>query len=406
MKKNFNLVIDEPVAVTYGKVGDNAWGHVQFPAIFNTINHKLLVAWEYCNDTIEYKGNVYSAVSDDGGTSWRAPDSADKISYPKMKNGKCFAGFLRKGAYPVDYFEKYTPAYTSEACGKRYFAQDIKEMQDKTVYGIESDPVSGEETLFTCKINWPYMPIGVTNSGMVCPATMVFSLSQRCGLLMSGEKMYFSLYTHGFNSDATSKEDALLPHMDKYCVYIFESCDCGRTWNYLSQIPTNEEVMKQNPYAEGFCEPMMARLPDGSISILLRTGNNNPSFIARSTDDCKTWSKPTIFDSNGVLPQILTLESGVTLASYGRPILKIRATSDPSGIEWEKPIILPLTESTDPKESEKPWGKRQQSCFYTGLLAASENTAFLVYSDFHYPNPDGVQVKSILVRKIKVVFDD
>ena len=323
-----------------------------------------------------------------------------------MKNGKCFAGFLRKGAYSVDYFEKYTPTYISQACGKRYFAKEIEETQDTTVYGIESDPVSGEETLFACNINWPYMPIGVTTSGMVYPATMTFSLSGRCGLLMSGEKMYFSLYTHGFNSDASNPENALLPYMDKYCVYIFESCDCGRTWNYLSQIPTNEEVMKLNPNAEGFCEPMMARLPDGSISILLRTGSNNPSFIARSTDNCKTWSKPQIFDSNGVLPQLLTLECGVTLASYGRPILKVRATSDPSGIEWEEPIVLPLTESTDPKENEKPWGKRQQSCFYTGLLASSENTAFLVYSDFHYPNPDGIQVKSILVRKITVVFDD
>ena len=151
---------------------------------------------------------------------------------------------------------------------------------------------------------------------------------------------------------------------------------------------------------------MMARLFDGSISILLRTGSNNPSYIARSTDDCKTWSTPQIFDENGVLPQILTLKSGVTIASYGRPILKVRATSDPSGIDWETPIVLPLTVSADPNENKKPWGKRQQSCFYTGLLATGDDSAVLVYSDFHYPNPDGVQVKSILVRKISVVFDD
>ena len=250
------------------------------------------------------------------------------------------------------------------------------------------------------------MPIGVTTTGMVYPSTMSFSLSQRCGLLISDEKMYFSLYGHGFNSDASSHEEVMLPYMDKYCVYIFESDDCGRTWNYLSQIPTNEEVMLANPHAEGFCEPMMAKLPDGSISILLRTGSNNPSYIARSTDGCKTWTKPKIFDSNGVLPQILTLKNGITLASYGRPILKVRATSDPSGIDWEEPIVLPLTESTDPRENEKPWGKRQQSCFYTGLLALSDHTALLVYSDFHYPNPEGIQVKSIMVRKITVEFDD
>ena len=77
MKKNFNLVIDEPVAVTYGKAGDTAWGHVQFPSIFNTVNNKLLVSWEYGGETIEYKGTLHSAVSDDGGVSWRDPSSED-----------------------------------------------------------------------------------------------------------------------------------------------------------------------------------------------------------------------------------------------------------------------------------------------------------------------------------------
>ena len=406
MNRKFHLEIGQPVAVTYGKPGDDAWGHVQFPALYDTANGKIIASWEYCSDTIEYKGSFHTAVSDDGGASWRDSFPEDQIAYPKMSNGKCFAGFVRKGAYPVDYFEKYTPVYTSEACGSRFFAKDIEETQDTTVYGIEADPVTFEKTVFACKINWPYMPIGITPSKMVYPATMTFSLSQRCGLLVSGEKMYFSLYIHGFNSDAASPEEAILKYMDKYCVYIFESCDCGRTWNYLSQIPTNDEVVSANPAAEGFCEPMMAQLPDGSISILLRTGGNNPSYIARSTDGCKTWSIPRIFDKNGVLPQILTLKSGVTIASYGRPILKVRATSDPSGMDWEEPIVLPLTVSTDPNENKKPWGKRQQSCFYTGLLPTGDDSVLLIYSDFHYPNPDGVQVKSILVRKITVVFDD
>ena len=406
MNRKFHLEIGQPVAVTYGKPGDDAWGHVQFPALYNTLNGKLLASWEYCSDTIEYKGDFHSAVSADGGKTWQAPAPEDEVAYPEMANGKRFAGFVRKGAYPVDYFEKYTPAYTSEACGRRFFAKDIEETQDTTVYGIEADPVTFEKTVFPCKINWPYMPIGVTPSKMVYPATMLFSLSQRCGLLVSGEKMYFSLYGHGFNSDAASPEEAMLKYMDKYCVYVFESCDCGRTWKYLSQIPTNDEVVSANPAAEGFCEPMMAQLPDGSISILLRTGSNNPSYIARSTDGCKTWSTPRIFDKNGVLPQILTLKSGVTIASYGRPILKVRATSDPSGVDWEEPIVLPLTVSTDPNENKKPWGKRQQSCFYTGLLPTGDDSVLLIYSDFHYPNPDGVQVKSILVREITVVFDD
>jgi len=78
----------------------------------------------------------------------------------------------------------------------------------------------------------------------------------------------------------------------------------------------------------------------------MRTGCNHPSYIARSTDKCRTWSKPQRFDDIGVFPQILPLTCGVTLASYGRPRLKIRATSDPAGMHWEAPVELPLSNPT------------------------------------------------------------
>ena len=42
MNKKFHLVIDEPITVAYGKVGDNAWGHVQFPTLYATVNGKIL----------------------------------------------------------------------------------------------------------------------------------------------------------------------------------------------------------------------------------------------------------------------------------------------------------------------------------------------------------------------------
>ena len=93
-----------------------------------------------------------------------------------------------------------------------------------------------------------------------------------------------------------------------------------------------------------------------------------------------------------------TKMSDVTLASYGRPRLKIRATSDPSGMHWEEPVELPLSDT-----AETDFWKR--SCFYTGLLSLSDREALLIHSDFRYPNGDGIGVKSILVRKITVVSE-
>ena len=96
---------------------------------------------------------------------------------------------------------------------------------------------------------------------------------------------------------------------------------------------------------------------------------------------------------------LLTLPCGVTIASYGRPMLRIRATQDPSGIDWEEPITLPLYGETNLKTGSN-------SCFYTSLLPIKDDTALMIYSDFDYPNPDGISVKSILVRQLTVVFDE
>ena len=136
----------------------------------------------------------------------------------------------------------------------------------------------------------------------------------------------------------------------------------------------------------------MAKMPDGSHTMLIRTGGNHTSLISRSTDDCKTWSSPVPFDTIGVLPQIQPLACGVTLASYGRPEMRIRATCDPTGQQWEAPITVELSDK-----------KPGESCYYTKLLPLDDKTALFVYSDFQYPDADGNKVKAIVAREIRIV---
>jgi hypothetical protein len=127
--------------------------------------------------------------------------------------------------------------------------------------------------------------------------------------------------------------------------------------------------------------------------MLFRTGSNNPCYIVRSADRGKTWSAPRRFDSIGVLPQILTLGCGVTIASYGRPTMRFAATDDPAAVTWEKPIDIPVC------------GGPNQSCFYTDLFPLDDYNALFIYSDFMYPNKDGIPARAILVRKVTVVRD-
>jgi hypothetical protein len=147
-------------------------------------------------------------------------------------------------------------------------------------------------------------------------------------------------------------------------------------------------------------EEVVAAIKNGSVVVLMRSGsprgprdkNRFPSYIARSTDNCRTWSKPEIFDEIGVLPQITRLGCGVTIATYGRPVIYLKATDDPSGREWEEHIPIELSPSD-----------HDRSCCYTRILPIDDHSALLAYSDFNYPDPCGEPQKSILVRKITVI---
>ncbi len=393
--KKFHLELGNPVVVKQGEVGDTAWGNYQFPAFYRTEKGGIYLHWEYGKDSIDYQSVFQCAISDDEGKTWRARTPEDTLAYPLMKNGKRFAGFERRGAHPAEYTKKYTPV--AEARGKKYFfADDIEETEDTTVWAEEYDPATGKTERFACRINWPNKPLYM-NGDRVFPVTTMFYICTFTGYVTVDGDLYYATYANGLDSDA-SRENAVQKTVGFPGVYLFRSTDCGRTWDYLSQILPPEEAVAA-PRADGFCEPMMARVPDGSFVMLIRTGSNHPSYITRSTDNCKTWSKPVIFDGIGVLPQILPLKCGVTLSSYGRPILKLRATGDPAAMAWEEPIVVDDLYAMDQEDFLK------RSCFYTRLLPLDDHTALLAYTDFRYPNADGEPVKTVLVRTVTVVED-
>ena len=251
--------------------------------------------------------------------------------------------------------------------------------KDKWLFGI-SEPGSKTEKKFLSKIDFPGMTLRLTKDGVVRPD----AFGPVC--LAPDGSVWVAHYESGRNP-------VNLGFTSYYACYFFRSLDEGKSFRLMSWIQylpdTNE--FPDAFTTEGFCEPYLAFMPDGSMITLMRTGSGTPSYLARSVDGGITWCKPVRFDDCGVFPQLLSLKSGITLASYGRPGIFVRATDDPSGLNWQKPVeILPRDVLV------------MRSCCYTGMLALDESNVLLVYSDFKYPDKTGIKRKTILSRRIHI----
>lgn len=398
--RSFRIELSEPTVVAQPAEEDNVWGHYQFPVPYETSKGNIMAKWTMHNDLIE-GGSTKALISTDGGKTWGEATEGDVQLYGrKLRTGKYFLGFRSGGVIEADYLDRYKPVCTGTDGTRVYLAGDIREL-DSTVYAQEYDPATGRIETFPVTMNWPYMPVTayppLSEGGKDRIISVSASLSKNgaYGMVSKDGDLYYCTYTRGINS-ATGTASR---YSGWYSVFVFRSQDNGRTWDYLSQISVTRESFVQDSAFEGPNEVMMDFMQDGSLVLLYRTGcdfankQGMPCYLVRSTDNGKTWSAPVRFGDVGVLPQIRMLGCGVTLAIYGRPGLFLRATSDSAGLAWEDPIELPLSA-----------GSEWRSCYYTNLLPLSDNTALLIYSDFHYPNQNGSGVrKTILVRTVTVV---
>lgn len=389
--QDFELEIGEEVVISQGDKGTIRWGYYQFPTIGFTPDGQIQVSWGVHNDSITEEWTGHSnefAYSSDGGKTWTPKSiTGGKTTIQKdltMKNGAIFGGFVGVPNIKVDYLSKYTPRVKSMDGLNVYRAADIKELD--TAFSVRQiDPGSGSVSTFRSEVVWPDMPVTVYPAqNLVYAVQNQMSItSPDMGAVVIDGDVYFATYARSFTNRF---------YNGYYSVFVFKSTDSARSWEKIAEIGVDMNSFQEG--MEGFDEPSMEVMPDGSVVILMRTGSNRPSYIVRSEDNCKTWSKPEKFDNVGVLPQILTLGCGVSVATYGRDGLFMRATSDLSGKVWQDHIQIKLSPDTM---------IGSQSCYYTRLLALDKDTFLFVYTDFHYPDADGTPRKTILVREVNVI---
>lgn len=197
------------------------------------------------------------------------------------------------------------------------------------------------------------------------------------------------------------------PKSQSYCL---KSTDGGKTWRFHGVIARDDN----HPLA-GYTEPYVTLLPDNSLLAVLRTecAKTGPMYRTRSTDGGKTWSAPEELWPFGVLPQLLTLENGVTVLAFGRPGVHLLFSRDGKGEVWEQSVHL-VVESFEGtgidgegygfQKGENPKGrpKQTQTSGYTSLVADGPDSFILAYDQFDHPNANGKPRKTILVQRFTV----
>lgn len=160
----------------------------------------------------------------------------------------------------------------------------------------------------------------------------------------------------------------------KSSVPIHLSDDRGLTWRFLSHAGLD---LAPHDRHEGFTEPRLLRLTNGTLLCLLRTANpdtakrNGYTYegleVVRSTNDGRTWSAPTTVAPRGVYPDAVAMRSGVIAVSYGRPGNNVIFSID-GGESWICNLRVADT-------------IRAPDCgFYNSLIEVAPGTLLLVYS--------------------------
>lgn len=436
------LKLHEPRIILQGPVCEEAgWGYYQFPRIFALPDGRLAAAIHVEDDLSACYGREKKwLVSDDEGRSWTecGPEIKAMCGYETasgerlwpveqpvidLKDYEVPPFRLASYSLPTDSTETMQNSTASnrlpEGIGKftgafgetyRTYLVDCLPtgLMEKKWKFLRWSPETGRVTEEDSPLDWPYMSTHSLFDGSMLQL-MRPNLWGNIKLAPDG-----SLWAAHYDGYGANPENGAF-YTVSTC-YFFRSIDDGRSWKLMSYIDYHPDIFEDKLayFRDGFDEPDLAFMPDGSMIVLMRTAGVfhgapewGPSYLSRSTDGGKTWQKPWRFDDIGVLPQLRSLKCGVTLAVYGRPGIYVRATEDPSGLKWDAPVELMTPEDRSPLMNRRPerpnFHQWAGSCCNMTAAVIGDNKIVIAYSDFYVPDEKGIKRKTCLSQVIEVV---
>ena len=369
------------------------WGFYQFPTIFRRDNGDLIVQWSMNDDAVSAYGRERSGalMSRDEGDTWEEVVGSifsrgrRRLEYP---NGNV----LRQSTPTAVHLSNY-PAFPKPVCEESinerlfYFEKDLPD-DLRGMYFTLWDKGSGKAVFFHGTVDDPQL-LRCSVSGKM-PVVWWVDMRILCdSTLVAG--VYGGYYLNSKGKPLRSS------------VSFYKSTIQGHHWQLIGKIPyqpIGNKAYEEWVYdgQDGFTEPAFEVLNNGRFLCVMRSGDTTPLYKSFSDDEGRTWTKPEPFTPNGVMPMLLKLDNGVLVLASGRPGMQLRFNLNGDGEVWTEPIeMLPYT--TKEGNFNEWW-----TCGYPSLLKASENTFYIVYSDFRTLNEKGEYRKSIVFRKVEVTL--
>lgn len=429
------LILGEERVIVRGMTPEeNPWGAYQFPRPYD-LGDRLVVGVHVDRDDMRSFGTDNRWFeSRDKGVTWRevGPETAvqcglrlpdgDQIYFP-MESGVSLKDYkLTEWTQRLPGYDRVTPAeegtlpvpdgLTSWFGGTRIYAYNADRLPPslREKRWLMKRIPSGESAPRTeyAHLDWPYLT-RVVHINVDDEEPVLKPIFPRGNPKLGPDGAVWIACFSG--------EGHLNPENGWYSPYysaeLFRSEDGGRTFTRRAHMEY-EADNRVYPYASGgFSDSDFEFMPDGSMVWFFRSnwyGNTgeewSPMYWARSEDGGFTWTKPVAFSDRGTLPRLCSLPCGATIVSFARPGMYLSVSTDGGGRVWSAPFEVMTGDDrshlANVKIEHPTFHQWDGACNNPEILPLDENTALLFYSDFYYPDEQGVKRKTILCRTVTV----
>jgi len=359
------------VATSDKSYDDIGWGPYQFPEIFNINGILYLEFHTEADSSLSYGKDKAHYISYDLGETW---EETNLIGGVKLKDNTIIKPVVKPPIYLKDVLLP-KPIYKVKIYNFDRYVYDEKDISPllSKWYGLKGK--IGHLNEYEISVNH--------NNFCRYTSEGVFPTNFFLRFYIDKEDNIWALQQR-FLVDAPKNNHALF----------YKSTDNGKTFNLFSKIYYDEVFNDYGPNVTrvGFAEQSLTFIDKKNAFSLLRTTDGykvSPLYISYSSDGAKTWTYPTIFDNLGVWPNVVSLNNGAHIASYGRPGLFIRGLYNNKWDKKRTTLIAPLK-------------LQQDTCSYSATTTINDDTFIIAYSDFQHKISNGDKRKAIITRKIKV----